>query len=109
MYLTNQNPNLPFFFHGKICLLNLIVGFSQGSGNLRYSTLAAKLIHSPAAGLLHNTIKYYMHFMLPSLAYLVVMPKSHFFPVDVIIDLNVWRKKYLGFQQLSQFYFPIND
>lgn len=79
MYLTNQNPNLPIFFHGKICLLNLIVGISQGSGHLRDSTLAAKLIHSPAAGLLHNTIKYYMHLVLPSLAYLVVMLKPHFF------------------------------
>lgn len=67
LYLTYQNPNLPLLPREKnklICLLNLILGLSQASEDLKDSTLAAKLICSPAAVLLHNTAEF-LHFLLP--------------------------------------------
>lgn len=92
----------------KIFLLNLIVGLNQASGNLTNSIFAAKLIHSPADGLLHNIIEYktictsYYHF--------VVMPKSHFFPGGLDNRSKCWQEELFGLSaMLSQSYLSIKN
>lgn len=93
----------------KICLLNLVLGLSQTSGNLEDSVLAAKLICSPAADLLHNTIEF-MHFLLPWPVYLVVMPKSYCFLVDLINGPKCWETEIVWLlAALLQSYLSIKD